>query len=126
MGRERTYYVYIMASKGRVLYVGVTGFLMARVLRHRAGEGGEFTEVLCLPAGLLYVVSECRGRDCARDADQDLAAGEEGGAHCGEKSDVGGFGGGVGWGGGDESVGESRFLTGKERRFGMTRDNDKK
>jgi putative endonuclease len=43
MGRERTYYVYIMASKGRVLYVGVTGFLMARVLRHRAGEGGEFT-----------------------------------------------------------------------------------
>ena len=28
MGRERTYYIYIMASKGRVLYVGVTGFLM--------------------------------------------------------------------------------------------------
>jgi putative endonuclease len=43
MARERSYYVYIMASKSRVLYVGVTGFLMARVLRHRAGEGGEFT-----------------------------------------------------------------------------------
>jgi putative endonuclease len=43
MARERTYYVYIMASKSRVVYVGVTGFLMARVLRHRAGEGGEFT-----------------------------------------------------------------------------------
>jgi putative endonuclease len=43
MPRERTYYVYIMASKSRVLYVGVTGFLMTRVLRHRAGEGGEFT-----------------------------------------------------------------------------------
>ena len=42
MARERTYYVYIMASKGRVIYVGVTGFLMARVLRHRAGKGGEF------------------------------------------------------------------------------------
>jgi len=41
--RQRTYYVYIMASKSRVIYVGVTGFLMARVLRHRAGEGGEFT-----------------------------------------------------------------------------------
>jgi putative endonuclease len=26
-----------------VLYVGVTGSLVARVLRHRAGEGGEFT-----------------------------------------------------------------------------------
>ena len=41
--RQRTYYVYIMASKSRIIYVGVTGFLMARVLRHRAGEGGEFT-----------------------------------------------------------------------------------
>jgi putative endonuclease len=43
MVRERRYYVYIMASKSRVLYVGVTGFLMARVLRHRAGDGGTFT-----------------------------------------------------------------------------------
>ena len=41
--KQRTYYVYIMASKSRVLYVGVTGFLMSRVLRHRAGDGGEFT-----------------------------------------------------------------------------------
>jgi putative endonuclease len=41
--RERRYYVYIMASKSRVLYVGMTGFLMARVLRHKAGEGGAFT-----------------------------------------------------------------------------------
>jgi putative endonuclease len=40
--RERRYYVYIMSSKGRVIYVGATGFLMARVLRRRAG-GGEFT-----------------------------------------------------------------------------------
>src|SRR5258708_18557661 len=43
MGRERRYYVYIMASKSRVIYVGITGFLMARVLRHRTGEGGAFT-----------------------------------------------------------------------------------
>jgi putative endonuclease len=43
MVRERRYYVYIMASKSRVIYVGVTGFLMARVLRHRSGEGGAFT-----------------------------------------------------------------------------------
>ena len=39
----RLYYVYIMASKSRVLYVALTGFLRARVLRHRAGEGGAFT-----------------------------------------------------------------------------------
>ncbi len=43
MSRERTYYVYIMASKSRVIYVGVTGFLMARVLQHRTGEGVAFT-----------------------------------------------------------------------------------
>jgi putative endonuclease len=43
MVRERRYYLYIMASKSRVIYVGVTGHLMARVLRHKAGEGGAFT-----------------------------------------------------------------------------------
>jgi putative endonuclease len=43
MPREKCYYVYIVASKSRVIYVGMTGFLMARVLRHRAGEGGAFT-----------------------------------------------------------------------------------
>ena len=43
MAQQRTYYVYILASKSRVLYVGVTGFLMQRVLRHRTGEGREFT-----------------------------------------------------------------------------------
>ncbi len=37
------YYVYIMSSKSRVLYVGVTGFLLSRVLRHKSGEGGAFT-----------------------------------------------------------------------------------
>ncbi|MGA9388804.1 MAG: GIY-YIG nuclease family protein [Candidatus Sulfotelmatobacter sp.] len=26
-----------------MIYVGMTGFLMARVLRHRSGEGGAFT-----------------------------------------------------------------------------------
>ena len=43
MVSERRYYVYIMSSRSRVIYVGVTGYLMARVLRHRAGGGGEFT-----------------------------------------------------------------------------------
>src|SRR5258706_5231180 len=43
MMREQRYYVYIVASKSRVIYIGVTGFLMARVLRHKAGEGGAFT-----------------------------------------------------------------------------------
>jgi putative endonuclease len=41
--RQYTYYVYMMSSKNRTLYTGVTGFLMSRVLRHKKGEGGEFT-----------------------------------------------------------------------------------
>jgi putative endonuclease len=44
MSRKCRYFVYIMASKSRVLYVGVTGGLMSRVLRHKGGEGGSFTQ----------------------------------------------------------------------------------
>jgi putative endonuclease len=40
---EKLYYVYILSSKSRAIYIGMTGFLMARVLRHCAGEGGTFT-----------------------------------------------------------------------------------
>jgi putative endonuclease len=43
MSQERRYYVYMLASKSRVLYVGVTGSLMVRVLRHKSGGGGSFT-----------------------------------------------------------------------------------
>jgi putative endonuclease len=32
-----------MASKSRVLYVGITGFLMPRVIQHKAGEADGFT-----------------------------------------------------------------------------------
>ncbi len=35
MAREKQYHVYIMASITGVLYVGVTGFLMSRVLQHK-------------------------------------------------------------------------------------------
>jgi putative endonuclease len=41
---EKRYYVYIMSSKGRVLYTGVTGFLMARVLQHKSGQVAGFTQ----------------------------------------------------------------------------------
>jgi putative endonuclease len=43
MAREKRYYVYIMASIRGVLYVGVTGFLYARVLQHKSGETDGFT-----------------------------------------------------------------------------------
>src|SRR5579884_2531355 len=41
--RTKRYYVYIVASKSRVIYVGMTGFLMQRILQHKAGEGGKFS-----------------------------------------------------------------------------------
>ena len=44
MRREKRYYVYVLASKNRVLHVGVTGFLTARVLQHKPGECEGFTQ----------------------------------------------------------------------------------
>jgi putative endonuclease len=39
----RSYFVYIMASRERTLYVGVTNDLERRVVEHRSGMGGEFS-----------------------------------------------------------------------------------
>jgi putative endonuclease len=44
MRTTKRYYVYILASKSRVLYTGVTGNLMARVLQHKADESEGFTK----------------------------------------------------------------------------------
>ena len=38
MSREKRYYLYIKSSKSRVIYVGVTGFLMSRMMQHKNGE----------------------------------------------------------------------------------------
>jgi predicted GIY-YIG superfamily endonuclease len=40
---DKRYYVYIMASKSRVLYVGI-GSLMTRILQHKASEIDGFTK----------------------------------------------------------------------------------
>jgi len=113
---ERRYYIYIMASKSRVLYVGVTGFLMARVLRHKAGEGGAFTRKYRVHRLVYFqsfqnVATHSRGRQRSRSGD-----GEEGGIDSRGQPDVGGSGSGVGRGSGDEGVRESRFLA----SLGMT------
>lgn len=47
MGRK-SYWVYILASRTRVLYVGVTNDLARRVAQHRAGEGSAFTKRYCV------------------------------------------------------------------------------
>ena len=41
---ERVYHVYILASRSRVLYVGVTNNLLRRVHQHREGRIAGFTK----------------------------------------------------------------------------------
>ena len=38
----KRYWVYILASKSRTLYTGVTNNLMRRVVEHRSGTGSKF------------------------------------------------------------------------------------
>ncbi len=40
---EHCYYVYILASKSRTLYIGITSDLETRVREHRSGIYGGFT-----------------------------------------------------------------------------------
>jgi putative endonuclease len=42
--REYEYYVYIMASRSRTLYIGFTGELYVRVLKHRNGTYEGFSK----------------------------------------------------------------------------------
>ena len=41
---DRTYYVYILASRSRVLYTGITNNLERRLREHRLGERDGFTK----------------------------------------------------------------------------------
>jgi putative endonuclease len=67
--REKRYYVYLMASKGRVLYVGMTGFLMARVSQHKAGETDGFTKRYHFTRLVYYEVFRYVDNAIAREAE---------------------------------------------------------
>ena len=43
-GLRRSYWTYMLASRTRVLYVGVTNDLPRRIREHRAGKGSAFTK----------------------------------------------------------------------------------
>jgi putative endonuclease len=40
---EYNFYVYILASRSRTLYIGMTNNLRARILQHRESKPGSFT-----------------------------------------------------------------------------------
>ena len=42
--RAREYFVYIIASRSRNIYTGVTNDLLARVRQHRQGKADSFTK----------------------------------------------------------------------------------
>ncbi|MGH9517511.1 MAG: GIY-YIG nuclease family protein [Terriglobales bacterium] len=67
--RQRRYYAYILASRSRVLYTGVTGFLMSRVLRHKSGNGGSFTRKYRLNRLVWYQSFELIDRAIARETE---------------------------------------------------------
>jgi len=67
LAREKRYYVYIMASKGRVLYVGVTGSLMTRALQHRACEVDGFTKRYHVTRLVYYEVFQYVNNALARE-----------------------------------------------------------
>jgi putative endonuclease len=43
MPKQHEYFVYILSSRSRTLYVGVTNDLIVRVLQHRQGKADSFT-----------------------------------------------------------------------------------
>ena len=43
MRRDYNFYVYIMASRSRTLYIGLTNNLAARAAQHRNGRPGSYT-----------------------------------------------------------------------------------
>jgi putative endonuclease len=118
--RERRYYVYILSSKSRVLYVGMTGFLMSRVLRHQAGEGGAFTRKYRVHRLVYFESFQNVENAISRDGDQEVASREKSGIDSARESYMGGPCGGLGRVGSHEDR-RSRFLTGLADRLGMTR-----
>jgi len=111
MAQQRTYYVYIMASKSRVLYIGVTGFLMQRVLQHHARRRRRVHTPLPRPSsGVFPKLSQRRRRDCTRNGTEEMAPREEDRVDRRTQSDLGGPGGRLGRASRDARGKDSRFL----------------
>jgi putative endonuclease len=65
--KERRYYVYIMASKSRCLYTGITNNLYRRALEHKSGEIEGFTKRYKIHRLVYYEVFRDVGNAIARE-----------------------------------------------------------
>jgi putative endonuclease len=62
----RTFYVYILASTSRELYVGVTNNLVRRIVEHREGHDPYSHAFRHTTVRLVHVESAGRARDAIR------------------------------------------------------------
>jgi putative endonuclease len=65
--RQRTYYVYIMASRSLTLYTGVTNSVYRRALQHKRGEIDGFTKRYNINRLVYYEVFHQVGTAIARE-----------------------------------------------------------
>ena len=85
---EKTFYVYILAGQSGVIYTGVTSDLMRRVAEHKQRKIPGFTQ-------RYNVTLRASRKGCkryrAREGDQELDSGEEGGVDRKGESSMAGF-----------------------------------
>ena len=67
MSGEKRYYVYIMASRSRNLYTGVTNSIYQRALQHKSGEIDGFTKKYNISRLVYYEIFEHIGNAIARE-----------------------------------------------------------
>ena len=82
MPRDKRYYIYVLASISRILYVGVTGFLVARILQHKSGETDGFTRRYRVHRLVYYETFRYVNNAIAREKEtKKMAPGKENSAH---------------------------------------------
>jgi predicted GIY-YIG superfamily endonuclease len=88
---EHFYFTYLMASRSRNLYIGVTRDLLRRVFQRKWKEREGFTARYNCDRLVVRAASVCPGCDSAREATEGLGPFEENRTHRNDKPGLGGF-----------------------------------